>query len=258
MLVRLFADVEVSRLFLTVVVLVGSAAAHTSNYVAAYGNNRIILASDRSTGPQKICNIVVLGSYGFVASGVTEYWGTGRARPWTAAADAKTAYSHHPHDLKQTSSEWANLQRTRLQELSKADRDRMLKLGGANGILINGTFVGFDSSGEAYAFTEVISYDSTSKAITSSEDVTLLKQRAYCNDSITRELFEDNTDRAHRYDARWREQMRTMPPTERDWRYTKYLVQSASESEGSPSHDVSVLAITSSGANMWLAGNACR
>ncbi len=243
---------------MAIALLAWSITGSATNYVAAYGNNRIILAAGGENSPSKICNIAIVGNYGFVASGMTEYRGAGRVAPWTAAADAKTAYSRHPHDLGEVSTEWAKLQQSRFRVLFKANPDRALKFRDTEGILVDGTFVGFDSSGEEYSFTEVVSYDMKSKTITSSQNVTPLKQRAYCNDPVTRELFEDSTDRAHRYDAKWQEQMRSTARADLDWHYTKFLIESASELNGTVSHGVNVLAITPSATPVWLQGNACR
>jgi hypothetical protein len=256
--VNVSAESRVPRLVVAIALLAWSITGSATNYVAAYGNSRVILAAGDKSSPQKLCNIAVLGNYGFVASGVTEYRETGHIRPWTAAADAKTAYSRHPHDLGEISAQWAKLQQSHFQEWYKANPERVLKLRDTDGILVEGTFVGFDSSGEAYSFTEVVSFDGALKTITSSQHVTPLKQRAYCNDPVTREMFEDNTDRARQYDAKWQEQMRSTVRADLDWHYTKFLIDSAAEIDGAVGHEVNVLAITPSAIPVWLQGNACR
>ncbi len=232
--------------------------AQSASYVAAYGDHRIIVAADSKGHTEKNCDILVLGKYAFAASGTTASKAAGGGAPkhGNAQEDAKLAYSHNPKDLDAMAAEWAKRQ---TELFTKIDKLRLKSLAKANAVLERGSFAGFDANGEAYAFTETISFEPSAKPpLVASRTVTPLKQQAYCSHPITQELFEDNSERAQNYDAKWRQLQASVMRADFDWRYTQFLIQSTADLDASVSHDVDVLAITPDGADMWLQWNACK
>ncbi len=245
-------------------------ATATSVIVRASGKHITIAADDLATrmyspdpGPYAACKIVPLGKAAFAVAGSIDYKNKDsgdKLANWDARGDAHEAFVNHPMNLRAAAEDWASRAARHYTAFLAAQPQRVLHLAAANkqGVLVLGTFAGWDSQKDATVIFEWVYLDLTAKRIKSRSFVLPSRSLPYTTNATTQDLIEGNSLRSTEVFVNWQLASANFPAPERDWRWLEFLIQTTSDYDPTVGREVNVLDLTPTRNPSWLQNFSCR
>ncbi|HEY5328695.1 MAG TPA: hypothetical protein VIJ79_02325 [Acidobacteriaceae bacterium] len=251
--------------------LIGVSCAHATSIVVKLDKQNIVIAADTlgidATGGvhQDQCKIVVAGRTAFAATGIASFTPSLSSplpamSSWDAKSEATTAYAANTNDLGGAANEWLTKAEQYFTRLPPADqrRARSLTGGDPDNVLVGGVFVGWSPSGTPELIMEYVRYEKPySGRVQHLVQILPIRDLPYTTNAVTQRLFETDLTLMRATAAKWKNQAKGFPESERTWRWLEFLIRQTSE-YAKVGTTVDVLELRQHGQPVWLQNLTCK